>query len=327
MNSQLHRKSKKGTILSNSIYLLFLIIALFLIFYLIYVLYSNIPGNPKNLNIILENNSEILGNSKLQFYPNMKFNHNNISYFINNDCDSLKTQKVIDAFSLISQQVELINFYPIFQNPDIEIICSENKEYEKDIEKDYFIAGEGGAKEIIRTKDYSIITNGTVFLYQANFKTLQCDFPAVELHEILHVFGFAHSEDKDSLMYYHLSSCTQKLDQSIINELNKLYSQENLPDLYFENLKAVKKGRYLDYDLTIKNSGLEDAKDVNLSVLDEGKIVESRSLGDLNFGAGITLKVENLKLIHKEPKNITFIIDMENKIIEISKNNNIAEIK
>lgn len=327
MKNRLNQTSKKGTVLSTFLYLAFLAVLLFLIFYLIQILYMNIPGDPQNLKIILTNDSEIIDNSKLQFYTNMKFNHNNISYFINNDCDSLKTKDVIDTFNIITEQTGIIDFYPVFQNPDIEIFCSENKEYEKGLEKDYFIAGEGGAKEIIKTKDYNIITDGVIFLYKSDFQTLKCNFPAVELHEILHVFGFMHSENPDSLMYSHLSSCNQKLDQSIIDELKRLYSQKDLPDLYFESLKAVKKGRYLDYNLTIKNSGLENARDVNLTILDEGKILESRNLGDIKFGAGITITVENLKLIHREPKNITFIIDIENKIVEMNKNNNIAEIK
>ncbi len=325
-------KNPVSSLFLKFLYVAIFIVIIFLIFYLLYLVYMEIPGNPENLEVIIRNNlrnnsqneSQV---SNLQFYPNMKFNHNNISYLIYPDCDESKKARILRAFGLISDQTGIISFVQVNQNPDIEIICSENKDYEPESNKGFFIAGEGGAKEIIKTGYYNIITNGTVFLYKYPFRTSECNLPVVEIHEILHVFGFDHSEDTDSLMNPVISSCRQKLDSSIISELKRLYSGKNLADLEIQDLKVIKTGRYIDYNVTIKNSGVIDAESVNLSILDDGELVESRQIGDLNFGAGITIMVENLKLIHRNPMEIEFIVDRENKIKESNKDNNIVEIK
>ena len=79
-----------------------------------------------------------------------------------------------------------------------------------------------------------------IYLYANPQNSLNCNWPATELHELMHVFGFNHSMDSNSLMYPYLTSCNQKLDNSIIEELIRLYSIPNLPDLYFENISAIK---------------------------------------------------------------------------------------
>ena len=78
-------------------------------------------------------------------------------------------------------------------------------------------------------------------------KSKDCSYPNVELHELLHVLGFDHSENKKSIMYQLIESCDQILDQSIINQLKLLYAEENLPDLYFDKINVIKKGRYLPF--------------------------------------------------------------------------------
>lgn len=286
------------------------------------------PLNPENLEVILVNNSQT-GNqtSQLQFFLNMKFNHNNISFLINPDCGQEKETRLLKAFELISEQIEIINFFQVYESPDIEIICSENKNSEFEENKDYFIAGEGGAREIIKSGDYNVITDGVVFLYKYPFKTSDCNIPVVEVHEILHVFGFDHSSNKDSLMNPLISSCKQKLDSSIVLELKKLYSLDNLADLKIEDLRVVKKGRYIDFNITIKNSGVLDAENVNLTIFDDGDVIDDRQLGEIKFGAGMTIKVVNLKLANRNPQKIEFIVDRANNNKEFDKNNNIAEIK
>lgn len=314
--------------LMNFIYLLVLIILLFLLLYFAYLLYLNLPGEPQNFDVV---DGDYRGENQtpknLQFSPNMKFNHNNISYYIYPDCDKTKVEKIVKAFSIISEKVELIEFYSTYENPDIEVVCSKsNFEPTEESLKRYYIAGEGGAKEIVKSGDFNIITNGTILLYKYPFEIRECNVPVVELHETLHVFGFDHSQNEESLMNSYLVSCMQDIDPTIINELKRLYSIPNLAELYFENLKAVKKGRYLDFNLTIKNYGLVDANNTVLSILDDGELAEDREIKELKYGAGIIIQVENLKLIHRNPKKITFIIDRENSIEEFDKKNNIAEI-
>ena len=199
---------------ATSYTLIFLIGLLLFSLTLSYYLYMNLPGKSENLNVDIENSTkEISGNEKIQgienktlekvgqFYPKMKFNHNSVSYEIDPACTLNQKERVIGAFDMVSEEVNLISFYEAASNADIEVSCSKD---DKSIsEKDYFIAGEGGAKEIIQTERYNVITQGVILLYGEK-KGVQCDWPNVELHELLHVFGFGHSSDKDSLMYLYL---------------------------------------------------------------------------------------------------------------------------
>lgn len=312
--------------------LLVTIIALLIIFFLFlaYYIYMNIPGSPQQLNAVVEKESpgnqqaEIKLSEVVQFYPNMKFNHNNISYRIDVNCAQEKKERMKNALDIISSDLGLISFYQVSADPDIDIVCSGNPDVPQD--GDYFVAGEGGAREIIQTGKYNIITNGLILLYENSRDTIKCDGPNVELHELMHVFGFNHSISKDSLMYPLLNSCDQVLDSSILDKLKELYSEENLADLYFDNISVIKKGRYLDFNITIKNSGDVDAENVNYSVLDDGELVDTREIGEIKYGAGVAIKVMNFKLIHKNPSEIIFDIDPSDSIKESDKKNNIARI-
>ena len=295
----------------------------------LYFAYLNIPGEPQELNIDLSSQRESpeptqQAQAIKQFYPNMKFNHNNITYIIDFMCSQEKKQRVLKAMETISIKVPQITFLPTQLNPDIEVSCSE--EHKDSVKEDFFIAGEGGAKEIIKTKDHNIITNGVILLYQESNNAKECEWPNIEIHELMHVFGFGHSENENSLMYPYLESCNQKLDLSITNKLKELYSQENLPDFYFEDINATKKGRYLDFETVIKNSGTIDATNITLTILDNQEVAETKIIKELKFGAGIILRIQNLKLIHKNPKEITFILNKNNEIKELDTKNNILKI-
>jgi len=329
-------KGPKGQ--TNAIlFFILIVILLALVFVSAYFLYLNIPRAPEKLEVSVSPIQEQIQEQPgiqiteiKQFYPNMKFNHNSISYFMDSNCEQEKKQKMLLAFDELSDNVNIITFYKTLVKPDIEISCAKGQEIESELkEEKHFIAGEGGAKSIIPTGRYHIITEGVILLYENNEKklrTIDCEYPNVELHELMHVFGFDHVDNKNSLMYQLIESCDQVLDSSIIELLNKIYTEENLAELYFENVNAVKKGRYLDFNLTIKNSGSIDSSSVVLTVLDNDEVVDKKDLGEIKFGAGITIETQNLKLIHLNPEKISFIIDKENKIKEINEKNNIANV-
>ena len=310
----------------------FIIIIIFIgiIVYTGYFLYLNIPRAPEKLEVnvpILQETHEQEVFEIKQFYSNMKFNHNKISYFIDNNCNSVKRNRMIHAFEGLEEKVSIISFYEKKENHDILVSCSENIQ-ERELEEKHFVAGEGGAKTIIPTGRYNIINDGVILLYDNNeIKIVECEYPNVELHELMHVLGFEHSNNKKSLMYPFIESCDQILDDSIVEQLKKIYSQSNLADLYFENVNLIKKGRYLDFDITIKNSGSVDSDDVIITILDDDKIVDENNIGKIKFGAGITLETQNFKLINLNPEKISFVIDKENKIKEIDEKNNIANVE
>ena len=219
--------NKKG-----GVWLVILLLFLFAILgFLVYLLYQYIPGEPEELSAIFETPKLETGNLSYkvkQFYPTMKFNHNSISYEIDPSCGAEKRKRMKEAFGELSSKVGNIGFYE--GGDDIKVSCSEESEkLEKKANREFFIAGEGGARQIIPTGRYNVIMEGIILLY-GDEKEIKCEWPNVELHELLHVFGFEHSQDEDSLMYPYLHSCSQKLDESIIQDLGELYSQENLAD-------------------------------------------------------------------------------------------------
>jgi hypothetical protein len=314
--------------------LYFLILALLVLLLLVsiysgYILYNDFYGKPQNLSVILppdsNDSNQHYGDVK-QFNKNMKFNHNLISvkFF---DCTLDEESRMSKAFEIITNETGIIPFKKTNENPDIEILCSEANKQTDNQDSDYFIAGEGGAKEIIQTNKYNVIVQGSVLLYDSQNKGLKCSNPTVELHELIHVFGFDHSPNPKSLMYPYLSSCDQKLDSSIVNELKKLYSESNLPDLYFDSFsQPVKKGRYINLNFTIKNSGTVDAENATFSILEDNQVVETHLLGTMRFGAGVSMKMENIKLKSSNPEKISIIIDNDNNLKELDRVNNIAEI-
>lgn len=317
-----------GSIISKIVNAAITIFLLLLILILSYYVYVNFPRDAELLKITNNPSFEepIINSEAKQFFPNMKFNHNQISYFIDWNCNLEKKSKMEKAFAELSGKVPEIIFYAREINPDIEISCTKNKDV--NVDKKYFVAGEGGAKEIIRTGNYNIITEGIILLYDnTKIRTKNCDYPNVELHELLHVLGFDHSDNKRSIMFPHIESCDQILENSIVSQLKELYSKENLPDLYFENIEVTKKGIYLDFQLTAKNSGSIKADNVTLTIMDENTIIQEKNLGDFDFGSGITLKTTNLKIKRLNPDEINFILDKENKIKESNEENNIVNIQ
>ena len=163
-------------------------------------------------------------------------------------------------------------------------------------------------------------------MYENPENKLVCDWPNVELHELMHVFGFNHSTDENSLMYHLLKSCDQKLDRSVVSDLKRLYTEKNLPDLYFEDINVVKKGKLIDFNLTVRNSGSVPSNLVNFSVYDSGELIKTSKLGDVNYGAGVFVQIVNFKLNSRDPEKISFVIDAENNIPEIDEGNNRVDI-
>ena len=75
------KSNKKGITLLN-IFLLFLLIISLVIFLIsLYFLYLNLPGKPQSLEIETQNFDNGSSNT-IQFYSNMKFNHNECKYLL-----------------------------------------------------------------------------------------------------------------------------------------------------------------------------------------------------------------------------------------------------
>lgn len=254
----------------------------------------------------------------VQFESNMRFAKRDLGYFIDFSCDSNKIKRFQEALEIITEQTGIITFYPIEESKaDILVGCSEDS-YEQ--EKNVFISGEGGPTSYLNLSFYPMVIKGKVLLYNQD----TCDYPVTEIHELFHVFGFEHINDPKLIMYPYVD-CNQKINPDVITELIKLYSIESLPELYFENVSATKRGVYLDFHVQINNEGLIDSENTTMNIFADNKKIKTIEFDKIEVGVSQVYSIENLLLPSKNVNQIKFVVasnseeyNPENNIIELS---------
>jgi hypothetical protein len=236
-----------------------------------------------------------------QFVQNLRFTESRISYFINSNCEADRKSKMELALKIISDSAPAISFYSSDESSaDILIGCSKDS-YEQ--EKNVFAAGEGGPTSYLSSNYYPIIKRGKVLLYQKS----DCQYPVVEIHELLHVFGFAHVNNKTNIMFPY-AICTAKMDPVVSAMLQELYSKPSLPELLFANSSAVKSRSYLNFNVEISNQGLKPAKDIIMDVYADGTKLESMDVGNISLGETQHIKISNMLLPSSSVSTIEFTI-------------------
>jgi len=258
--------------------------------YLVYLIYQDNypPVRSFNINYTQLESQPSYPDYELQFFPNMRFDHNNISYAADSSCSTERVDKLKRAFSILQSKVEVISFFEETAKPDISVNCS-NESIEE--EMNTFIAGSGGAEgKIPFTGMFYIIPKGEVTLYE----DINCDFPDVEVHEVLHVLGFNHSASQSSVMY-PISSCKQVITSDITDELIRLYSIPALPDLYFENISGTKRGNYVNLNFSLKNQGLKDSGNLSVILYGNNKEIIRKEITSIEPGSGIIYSVQNIR--------------------------------
>ena len=298
----------------------FILLILFFILAIgIFLLWTNIPNLPgqerqaQEFNI---NKANLDYGKGIQFYPRMRYKDRIISYTISNSCNDAKRKDVEGALSYIIQQTILE--FKSSPNGELKILCAEISP--TPAEEGHFVAGEGGPSEIINTTNYAVILSGKVSLYR---RTAECVKPNVAMHEILHALGFDHNNNPNSIMY-PVTDCSQELDNYIITEINSLYKEDSLPDLLIEKVKASKTGRYVNFNITIANFGLQDSENSDLIIYSDSEEIKTFSLGEVDLGTRKILNVENLRA----PSSTDYLIfEIKNKENELNKDNNIAKMK
>tara|TARA_Y100000310_G_C20681127_1_gene815987 strand:+ start:761 stop:1678 length:918 start_codon:yes stop_codon:yes gene_type:complete len=251
-------------------------------------------------------------NSGMQFYENMRFTGNEISYRIY-ECPLQKKYDMERAFEIISN-LTVLEFYETEINEEIFITCdSRNK-----IENNLFIAGEGGPVNITSTNNFNVIFNGQILLIRDS----KCENPNVATHELLHVLGFDHSLNQGSIMY-NITKCSQRVGEDVVGKINNLYSHPSYSDLVFENVSANMRGKYLDSNITIKNHGLKDAENIKLKIYADEKLLKEISVDSVKIGYGLTLTLNNILVAKININELKFEISHNSP--ELDKENN--EIK
>jgi hypothetical protein len=298
--------------------LIAVIIALGLLAFSLGFLYQNLPGEPKEFLVKTNFSQKAIdidyGPTPV-FSENLRFGHNNITYFIESSCTNNKINSMLNAFDIIGGEVDKISFSSSIRwEADILIGCSEDY---IELSENLFVAGEGGPSEIIDTGLFNLVRRGKISLYEDP----KCDYPVVEVHELLHVLGFNHSEDPTNVMY-NISDCEQRITQDAVGTLSLLYSIESLPDLLITNLSAIKNGRYLDFNITIRNQGLADSSNSSLVVSSSIKEIGRVEFGEISPGAGRKIQIQNMRMFSRSLEEIDFTVDGDNTIHELNKENN-----
>jgi hypothetical protein len=281
-----------------------------------YVFWLNFPTNLE-YNTYVANTTSHLPSQSYQFYPNMRYINKAITYEIASECSNKKREAIISVFNLLEKQTVLR--FSSAQKGEIEFFCT-NLPPEPESSR-HFVAGEGGPTQIINTTNYAAILKGKVSLYRSE----KCERPIVALHEILHALGFDHTSDSKSIMF-PIINCEQELDDFIIDQINTLYTTDAAPDLAIERVNAQATGLYLNFEISVANYGLLNAKNATLTLTAGSEFVRSFPLEELGFGQRKTLTVTNVR-IPRNAETLRFRVSVGGNENELSNSNNEAEVR
>ena len=284
--------------------LTFIIIIMLVIYFFIPFNTLELTPTPTNSNFSLD-----LENSKMQFYDNMRYFSNEISYKIDG-CPLQKRSNMEEAFDIL-ENLTTLEFFEVDFGEEILIECDSNVV----VEDGLFIAGEGGPTNITVAGDFNLIYNGRVLLLRES----KCPNPNVGLHELLHALGFDHSSNPDNIMY-EVSKCKQTIGEDIPQLINELYSIENYPDLSFENVSVNMEGKYLNADLSIRNKGLRFSEKTNLIIYADDKKIKEIEISPLDIGYGTKLTLSNTWIGQININEIKLFLETDSK--ELDKSNN-----
>jgi hypothetical protein len=256
------------------------------------------------------NHNFTIGNSSgMQFYPNMRFPAQLITYKIDN-CPLKRKNDMEQAFLVMSEKT-ILDFELVDYNENIYVTCNDEVKNEGGL----FIAGEGGPVNITKTNLFNVIFTGKILL----IKDSNCPEPNIAIHELLHVLGFEHSDNKGNIMY-PVSDCNQVIGDDMITSINELYKTSSYPDLAFENVSANIDGKYLDSTIVVRNNGLKSSLNSNLLIYADEELVKSFDIKSLDVGVGMEMSLSNVWVSKRNPSSLKFVIN--NSEQEISKINN-----
>jgi len=275
------------------------------------ILFYFIPFNTLEFTPSSQENNFSLSSveSGMQFYPNMRYSSNEISYKISG-CTLQKENDMTEAFRIV-ENLTILKFKPVLNNQEISITCEEKNRFDNEM----FVAGEGGATKIIQSRNFNIILEGEILLIRSS----DCPKPNVAIHELFHALGFIHSSNPKNLMY-NISECDQTISQDMLEETNRLYLTKSEPDLIVENVYASIKGRFLSVNLSLVNIGLKACDESKIVIYAGESRVKEMDIPSLDIGQGEIISFENIFVPQLGVKEIT--ISAEASFNEIEKENN-----
>jgi hypothetical protein len=291
----------------------FLVIAFLLVYFFI----------PRGLtefdsyNSPVNSNFNVNSSNNLQFYKNMRYQDQIISYKIDNICTLQKRNEIEEAFDIISNST-ILTFFPVSKDEEISIRCSN----ENIVNGNTFVAGEGGVTNVTVVGDYHIIFRGMVLLIRDS----NCPKPNVAIHEIFHSLGFNHSINPNNIMY-EIMDCKQTIGEEIPQLINELYSIPSLPDLSFEEINAFMNGNYLNANISIRNNGFQNAPSSQVYIYVDNTFVKKLNVDDIEIGFGKKIYLSNFWINNININEIKFEIVGDFDEIDNSNNVYILSVK
>ncbi|MCR4327649.1 MAG: matrixin family metalloprotease [Nanoarchaeota archaeon] len=289
------------------------LVGLFSIFaILLFFFYWFIPLEKMDFGV--DKNPEFsVGNisNEMQFYKNMRFENPDISYKIDSGCSLKKKQDMERAFDSLGE-LTILDFYPVTSGEEIMVSCDDEV---RPSGNNLFIAGEGGPTKILSGENFYIIYEGKILLLRES----NCEHPNVGIHELLHVLGFDHSENKNNILY-PVSSCSQTIGNEIIEKIDEIYSFPSLPDMKLGNVSSSAQGRYLDLNFSIKNIGISSSSGGKVVIYGDERIIKEFEFDEIKAGQGMNMELRNIWLPERTTEKIK--IKIETLDNELSLENN-----
>jgi hypothetical protein len=152
----------------------------------------------------------------------LHWTHMPLSYKIIN-CTDYQKNRIVKAFNQIQKETEnVVSFENVQINEDITVYC--NKEERPTGYYDYYTSGESYYQVY---ENYSNrIAHAEINFYGITETTYSSGctiYPDIEIHEILHAFGFEHTNQSNHIMNPYHTYCPSKLNQDIIDRLITIY--------------------------------------------------------------------------------------------------------
>ncbi|MDO8516675.1 MAG: matrixin family metalloprotease [Nanoarchaeota archaeon] len=134
-----------------------------------------------------------------------------------NSCGKIIPEKILRSFEKIKIQTNnTVYFEENINKLGINITCYQENSNEETIDEAAYF-----------TNKYRQITNAEINFYDTNnsdYNPLCKNSSYIEVHQILHALGFAHSTDSKSIMNPN-KKCNETIDTGIIDKLIITYKQ------------------------------------------------------------------------------------------------------
>jgi len=124
----------------------------------------------------------------------LHWGHIPLTYKFESECIERLSNLMRGALGNITYETNsIVTFKEVFENPDISIYCKEGQY----LGEQYAF---GDSIHNLNKYNSNLIINGEINIYGQGI-TCPTGYPALEVHEILHLFGFGHTQNIQSIMY------------------------------------------------------------------------------------------------------------------------------